>query len=37
MTAETRKMNCITCHMGCEMTVTIENGVVTNVVGNTCP
>ena len=23
--------------MGCEMTVTIENGVVTNVVGNTCP
>ncbi|MEA5091461.1 hypothetical protein SDC9_26168 [bioreactor metagenome] len=37
MTVETRKMNCITCPMGCEMTVTIENGVVTNVVGNTCP
>jgi len=37
MAIETRIMNCITCPMGCEMTVTIENGIVTAVVGNTCP
>ena len=37
MAVETRIMNCIMCPMGCEMTVTIENGTVTNVVGNTCP
>lgn len=37
MAVETRVMNCIMCPLGCEMTVTIENGVVTNVVGNTCP
>ena len=30
-------MNCIMCPMGCELTVTIENGAVTNVTGNTCP
>lgn len=30
-------MNCIMCPMGCEMTVTIENGAVTSVTGNTCP
>ena len=24
--AETRVMNCIMCPMGCEMTVTVENG-----------
>lgn len=35
--AETRIMNCIMCPMGCEMTVTIEDGKVTNVIGNTCP
>lgn len=35
--AETRIMNCIMCPMGCEMTVTIEDGKVTNVTGNTCP
>ena len=37
MAVETRVMNCIMCPMGCEMTVTIENGAVTNVTGNTCP
>ena len=35
MAVETRVMNCIMCPMGCEMTVTIENGAVTNVTGNT--
>lgn len=37
MAVETLVMNCIMCPMGCEMTVTIENGAVTNVTGNTCP
>lgn len=34
---ENRVMNCIMCPRGCEMTVTVEDGVVTNVAGNTCP
>lgn len=34
--AETRVMNCIMCPMGCEMTVTVENGKVIDVKGNTC-
>ncbi len=37
MAVETRVMNCIMCPMGCELTVTIEDGAVTNVTGNTCP
>lgn len=37
MAVETRVMNCIMCPMGCELTVTIENGAVTSVTGNTCP
>jgi CxxC motif-containing protein len=37
MAVETRVMNCIMCPMGCELTVTIENGAVINVTGNTCP
>lgn len=37
MAVETRVMNCIMCPLGCEMTVTIEDGKVTNVTGNTCP
>lgn len=36
MTVEKRTMNCITCPMGCEMTVTIDDGVVINVEGNSC-
>lgn len=35
--AETHVMNCIMCPMGCEMTVTVENGKVIDVKGNTCP
>ncbi len=37
MAVETRVMNCIMCPMGCELTVTVEDGAVTNVTGNTCP
>lgn len=31
MAVETRIMNCIMCPLGCEMTVTIEDGAVTSV------
>lgn len=31
-----RDMTCIVCPMGCRMEVTLENGVVTDVKGNTC-
>lgn len=37
MAAETKIMNCITCPMGCELTVTLEDGAITSVKGNTCP
>lgn len=37
MAVETRIMNCIMCPLGCEMTVTIEDGAVTGVTGNICP
>lgn len=37
MAVETKIMNCIMCPMGCEMTVTVEDGKVTDVKGNTCP
>ncbi|MEG1726751.1 MAG: DUF1667 domain-containing protein [Acidaminococcaceae bacterium] len=37
MAVETRIMNCITCPMGCEMTVTLTDGRVTAVQGNSCP
>ncbi len=33
---ETRELICINCPMGCPLTVTLEEGVVTNVTGNTC-
>ena len=32
-----REMTCIVCPMGCQMEVTLENGEVTEVKGNTCP
>ncbi|MDD6347061.1 MAG: DUF1667 domain-containing protein [Lachnospiraceae bacterium] len=32
-----RELICINCPMGCRMTVTLENGAVTDVTGNTCP
>ena len=34
---ETKVMNCIMCPMGCEMTVTLENGKFAGVTGNSCP
>lgn len=34
---ETRDLTCIGCPLGCSLTVTLENGEVTNVTGNTCP
>ena len=34
--AETRILTCINCPMGCELTVTVENGKAVSVSGNTC-
>ena len=34
---ENRELTCIGCPMGCMLTVTLENGEVTEVKGNTCP
>ena len=34
---ENRDLICIGCPLGCPLTVTIENGEVTSVTGNTCP
>ncbi|WP_029320516.1 DUF1667 domain-containing protein [Butyrivibrio sp. AE3004] len=33
---EKRELTCIGCPMGCQLTVTMENGEVTGVTGNTC-
>lgn len=32
-----RQLTCINCPLGCQITVTLENGEVTDVTGNTCP
>lgn len=32
-----RILTCIGCPLGCQLTATLENGVVTAVTGNTCP
>ena len=32
-----RELTCIVCPIGCQLSATIENGIVTEVVGNTCP
>jgi CxxC motif-containing protein len=32
-----RELTCIVCPIGCQLSVTLENGVVTEVTGNTCP
>ena len=32
-----RELICICCPMGCRITVTTENGQITDVTGNTCP
>ncbi|WP_113671040.1 DUF1667 domain-containing protein [Vallitalea guaymasensis] len=34
--SEERKLVCIACPIGCNMTVTLEEGKVINVEGNTC-
>lgn len=34
---ETKELNCINCPMGCLLTVTLEDGAITKVTGNTCP
>lgn len=34
---ENRELTCIGCPLGCSITVTMENGIVTGVIGNTCP
>ena len=34
---EKRELTCIGCPLGCSLSVTIENGSVTEVTGNTCP
>ena len=31
-----RQLTCIGCPMGCQLTATLEGGVVTAVTGNTC-
>lgn len=36
MAVETRELTCINCPLGCLLTVTIEDGEVTSVTGNTC-
>lgn len=33
---EQKNLTCIGCPMGCQITVTLENGAVTRVEGNTC-
>lgn len=32
-----RELTCIVCPIGCQLSVTLENGTVTEVTGNTCP
>ena len=34
---ETRKLICINCPLGCALTVSLDNGKVVSVEGNTCP
>ena len=34
---EKRELICIGCPLGCPLSVTLENGEVTSVTGNTCP
>ena len=34
---EKRDLTCIGCPLGCQIIVTMENGEVTDVKGNTCP
>ena len=34
---EQRELTCINCPLGCQLTVTLENGAVATVAGNGCP
>ena len=34
---DNRELTCIGCPMGCQLSVKMENGEVTEVTGNTCP
>ncbi|HMM06520.1 MAG TPA: DUF1667 domain-containing protein [Clostridiales bacterium] len=34
---ETKHLTCIVCPMGCQLSATVEKGVVTQVEGNQCP
>ena len=36
MAEENKNLTCICCPMGCQITVTLDNGEVTDVTGNTC-
>ena len=36
MAQEIRSLTCINCPLGCQLEVTLEDGVVTSVSGNTC-
>lgn len=36
MATEKRELICINCPLGCMLTVTLEDGAVTSVAGNTC-
>ena len=36
MTVETKALKCIKCGKGCKLTVTLEDGKVTEVTGNKC-
>lgn len=37
MAIQTKEFTCVQCPCGCNLTVTLEDGVVTDVSGNTCP
>lgn len=37
MAQERRELICINCPMGCPLVVTLEDGAVVSVAGNTCP
>ena len=36
MAQEIRSLTCINCPLGCQLEVTLEEGVITSVSGNTC-
>ena len=37
MSQTVRELTCISCPIGCQLTVTMEEGKVVSVTGNTCP